>query len=36
MVLLLYMLELFRLLQIGDLPKKSLLLVRPILPISRN
>ena len=36
MVLLLYMLELFRLLQTGELSKKSLRIVRSILPINRN
>jgi len=36
MVLSFYMMELFRLLQIGDPPKKSLWLARPILPINRN
>ena len=36
MVLLIYMMGLFRLLQIGELSKKSLQQVRPILPINRN
>jgi len=36
MVLLFYMIELFRLLQTGKLSKKSLRIVRPILPINRN
>ena len=36
MVLLFYIVELFRLLQIGELSKKSLRIVRPILPINRN
>lgn len=36
MVLLFYVMELFQLLQIGELSKKSLQQVRPILPINRN
>ena len=36
MVLLFYMMELFRLLQTGELLKKSLRIVRPILPVNRN
>lgn len=36
MVLLLYMMELFRLLQIGELSKKSLRRKQPILLINRN
>lgn len=36
MVLLFYMMELFRLLQVGDLSKKSSRLGRPILPTNRN
>ncbi len=36
MVPLFYVMELFRLLQTGELSKKSLRIVRPILPINRN
>lgn len=36
MVLLFYVMELFRLLQTGELSKKSLQQVRLILPINRN
>lgn len=36
MVLLFYMMELFRMLQTGELSKKSLRIVRPILSINRN
>ncbi len=36
MVLLFYMMGLFRLLQVGELSKKSLPWVQPILPTNRN
>lgn len=36
MVFLLYMVELFRLLLMGDLSKKALRWIRPVTPINRN